>query len=109
MTKEKLKSMEALVKEILESDPTTRNDDDYLYTKVCDCISFENGCSLSLFDSRYFLMNRRRLGFPPFETVRRSRQKVQRAFPALRASKNVEKQRAVNEKIYKEYVQERKA
>ena len=106
MTKEKLKSMEALVKEILEVDEESRNDDDYLYLKVCDCISFEKGCSLSLFDSRYFLMNKRKLGYPPFETVRRSRQKMQRAFPELRANKKVADFRKENEKAFREYARE---
>ena len=106
MTKEKLKSMEALVKEILKADVRTRNDDDYLYLKVCDCISFEKGCSLALFDSRYFLMNRKKLGYPPFETVRRSRQKMQRTFPELRADKKVADFRKENEKAYREYARE---
>jgi hypothetical protein len=103
---QKLKSIEALVKELLEADAETRNDDDYLYLKVCDCISFEKGCSLALFDSRYFLKNRKNLGFPPFETVRRSRQKIQRKFPELRANKEVTEQREDNEKVFREFIKE---
>lgn len=106
MTMQKLKSIEALVKELLEADAETRNDDDYLYLKVCDCISFEKGCSLALFDSRYFLKNRKNLGFPPFETVRRSRQKMQRAYPELRANKKVAAHRAENEEAFREFARE---
>jgi hypothetical protein len=64
------------------------------------------GFSLSFYDSRYFLLNKKRLGFPPFETVRRSRQKLQRKFPELRANKEVAEQRADNETAYRQFVKE---
>ena len=104
MTKEKLKSTQALVQGILEKDIRARNSDSYLYLKVCEYISHEKGHFLWQFEVPYFLMNMKELGYPPFETVRRARQMLQRKFPKLCASEKVAEQRAENEEVYREFV-----
>ena len=106
MTKQKLKGVEALVKGILEQDERARSCDNYLYLRVCEYISHEVGHFLWQFEVPYFLLNMKELGYPPFETVRRSRQKIQRKFPELRANKEVTDQREDNEKIYREFIKE---
>jgi hypothetical protein len=50
-----------------------------------------------------FLLNLKKSPFPPFESVRRSRQKVQRQCPWLAASAGVEQFRAENEHEYREF------
>lgn len=46
MTKEKLKSTEALVKKILEDNEKARNSDNYLYLCVIDFIAAYKGIDL---------------------------------------------------------------
>lgn len=106
MTKQKLKSTEALVKEILENDEKARNDDDYLYILVLLDVAGKKGDNLWAYSFAYFQLSHRKLGYPPFETVRRSRQKLQRKFPELRADKEVEEQRADNEETYRDFARE---
>lgn len=57
-------------------------------------------CQLSVPD---FLMNMEQKGLPAFETVRRSRQKVQATYPDLAATGVVGAFRARNEKVYREF------
>ncbi len=106
MTKEKLKSVEALVKRFLEIDEETRCSDNYLYLRVCDHISLKIGQNLFRVDVPHFLLHMKEYGYPPFETVRRSRQKLQRKFPELRANKEVTDQREDNKKVFREFVKE---
>lgn len=88
-----------IVKIILHKYPDARNSDDVLYLRVCEYI---NGTHTSL-PFWKFMQGRKEYGYPPFESVRRSRQKLQATFPELAGSKAVEAKRAENEKIYKEY------
>lgn len=106
MTKEKLKSVETLVREILESDEMARSDDDYLYLLVLSKVANKKGDNLWAFSFGCFQLSHRKLGYPPFETVRRSRQKLQRKFPELRANKKVAEQRSDNETTYRQFVKE---
>lgn len=101
-----LKNTAALVKGILETDVRARNSDSYLYLKVCEYISHEKGHFLWQFEVPYFLMNMKELGYPPFETVRRSRQYIQRKNPELSASKKVAEQRAENEEVFRQFARE---
>jgi len=48
-------------------------------------------------------MNMEQKGLPAFETVRRSRQKVQATYPDLAATGVVGAFRARNEKVYREF------
>lgn len=103
MTKQKLKSTEALVRELLEDNERTRNSDNFLYLCVLYTVAERKGIDLQQCSVPYFLGFMKLLGFPPFETVRRSRQKLQRKFPELRANAEVEDQREENEEVYREF------
>ena len=103
MTKQKLKSTEALVKELLEKDELTRNSDNYLYLRVLMIAAAHKGIPIWELNIPRFLLGMKSLGFPPFETVRRSRQKLQRKFPELRASEKVADRREANEETYREF------
>lgn len=94
-----LKNTTKLVKEILRSCPDTRNSDDLLFVKVCERI---NPLSIN-FSFATVLLNRKEWELPAFESVRRTRQKVQAEHPELAGNSTVEGHRKVNEQIFKEY------
>lgn len=98
----KLKSVTKIVKEILTNDSETRNDDDLLYLTLCNILA--PGIAKNSF-STVFLF-RRNMGLPSFETVRRSRQKIQATYPELKGTKRVRKARKAKEKEYREYARE---
>lgn len=88
-----------MVKELLQTRPETRNSDDILYYHVCAkinpiCVNYPF-CQI--------IQNRKAYGFPAFESVRRTRQKIQRSYPELAAVDKVEGFRAVNEAKYRDY------
>ena len=93
-----LKTTTDLVKHILETIPETRNSDTLLYYRVCDAVDSQSlGLSFG-----YVLLSMKDLKIPGFETVRRSRQKLQATYPEL-AGKEVEGHRMMNEEIFREY------
>lgn len=94
-----LKRTTELVKEILESYPLARNSDDYLYVMVCRLIN-ENGIHMSF---KEVMLNRSKLNYPAFESVRRTRQKIQADHPELCGTSTVEGQRRLNEEVFREY------
>lgn len=98
-----LKSTKALVKSILEKNVKTRNSDSYLYLAVITTIAKEYHCDLSKISVEDFLMNLSGSAFPPFESVRRTRQKIQRECPHLSACAAVSELRAENEEVYREF------
>lgn len=94
-----LTNTSAIVMDILTHYPIARDSDTYLYLRVVkklnpDCLN------KSFVD---VISNLSELGLPCFETVRRSRQKIQQDHPALRGSEKYEKFRADNEEIFKEF------
>lgn len=105
MKKERLNTTKALVKEILENDDEARNSDNYLYLRVLKTIASKNGDSIDLnrITVPTFLMSMEKMGFPPFESVRRTRQKLQEKCPWLAASDEVERFRDENEEVYLEF------
>lgn len=98
-----LKNTTALVKSILERDKQCRNSDSFLYLKVLSVVAKRKGINLENMSVPYFLLNLHGAGFPPFESVRRARQKLQAAHPELAACEAVEGFRADNEVEYREY------
>ena len=98
-----LKTIKALVKAILEKSENARNNDNYLYLIVCKSIALANKCDLSKISVEQFLMGLSGSYFPPFESVRRSRQKVQQECPHLAPCKAVAELRAENEEAYREF------
>lgn len=84
-----------MVRGILERCPETRDNDDLLYLRVIRRYSADH---LTLNE---FFTSRAALGIPSFETVRRSRQKVQEENPALKG-KRVE-ERAEAEEAFRDF------
>ena len=98
-----LVNLTALVKDILREDQRARNSDSLLYLRVLKHIEseqMEKLASVTVFD---FLLNLQGKVYPCFESVRRARQKIQREYPELSASEEVQAYRAENEAMYHEY------
>lgn len=98
-----LKTVTAVVRDILEKYKQTRNSDGLLYLKVLEHYAYENGVDLRILSVPYFLTQMKEMGFPPFESVRRTRQKLQRRYPELSACETVEGFRAEEEQKYRAY------
>ncbi len=92
-TRHEISRTHKLVKEILETDPKTRNSDDLLYLDI-----IERSCPLKTTIGSLF-RNREYLGIPPYETVRRTRQKIQAEHPELRGDEK-RRQRAKDFRAY---------
>lgn len=98
-----LTTTSGLVKEILKSDKQARNSDSYLYLKVINHIAEQRGINLHGLSVPMFLLNGADMGFVGFETVRRTRQKIQQHHPDLAACDRVEGFRAENEAEFRAY------
>ena len=103
MTMNDLKNTTALVKALLEQDKQCRNSDSFLYLKVLSVIGKRKGIDIDSVSVPYFLVNLQGTAFPGFETVRRTRQKLQQHHPELAASETVESFRMDNEKEFRSY------
>lgn len=103
----RLKNITKLVITLLETDERCRNSDNYLYYCIIKTLAFEFGIPIENIKVTDFLLDvdRSRV-FPPFETVRRSRQKVQEHRPDLAARINIQGLRADAEAVYVEYARE---
>lgn len=88
-----------LVKQILIEDKAARNSDMYLYLKVCERLN------LSAMTKPFYVVvsNLKIFNLPPFETVRRARQKIQASCPELAGSDEVEEARMYREEMFREY------
>ena len=104
--KSELKNTKALVKHILEEDQKARNSDSYLYLKVIEHIAEQRGFNLWDLKVPYFLKYMAVYGFPAFETVRRTRQKLQAEYPELSASRKVAAERDKNEEAFRDFARE---
>lgn len=100
---ENIKQTTKLVKAILEQDERCRNSDSFLYFRVLSAVADRKGVVIDDMTVPYFLLNMHGTVFPPFESVRRSRQKVQEQHPELAACKKVTEYRSENECAMREY------
>ena len=98
-----LKNVTALVKSILEADERARNNDSFLYLRVLEYYAVLNGLDLKNTSVQWFFENREGWGFPPPESVRRARQKLQAQYPELAAFKRVQENRMAMEREYRVY------
>lgn len=92
-----------LVKTILETNTQTRNSDSLLYLKVLEHCALQKGVDLQLLSVSAFFTSMNIFGFPCYETVRRTRQKIQREYPELKGCEAVEAARAENEQAFRGY------
>lgn len=99
-----LQNTKALVQSILEQEQRARNSDYFLYFVVIKTVAERHSIDLKQIPVTDFLLNMERSSiFPPFESVRRSRQKVQAECPWLAAADKVNEFRAENEEVYREF------
>ena len=98
-----LKRTAVRVKKILTEHKEARDSDSRLYYLICKEILAENGVDIDGVSFSDGLLNRKEFGIPKFETVRRSRQKVQQHSPELAAGADVEAARELNEERYREF------
>ena len=85
-----LKEVKYKVEDILREYPPSRDDDDLLYLEIIR----EYDESLLGTSVGHFFRNRKTLGIPTFETVRRSRQKIQAENPELKGKRAIEREEA---------------
>ena len=100
----RIRNTTKLVKDILQKDERTRNSDSFLYFRVIDTVSTAKGLDITKIPVTVYLLKMNEWGFPPFESVRRARQKLQRAFPELEACEEVAAARAENEVLIREKI-----
>lgn len=96
---EELNTTEKIVKDILLKSPETRNSDNELYIKVAERLN------ANVLDKPFAEVMRglKSLGLPCFETVRRTRAKIQAEHPELQSERFIKKCREENEKDFEEY------
>lgn len=95
----KLANIEEKVRGVLERFPMTRNSDDLLYATICMEID-ESGAGMPFW---YVLQHRTEFGFPAYKSVERYRRMMQKKFPELAASDEVEGFRAAKEQEFIAY------
>ena len=98
-----LKNTSDLVKEVLANNPKARNNDNYLYYVICKAKMAGNGIDVDTVSFKDGLLHRSEYNIPNFETVRRTRQKIQQHFPELASSADVEAMRIVQEEAFRSY------
>lgn len=100
MKMQDLKKTKSVVEILLRDVPQTRNSDSFLYLKVIEFMASYPPAVLDM-PLAEFLTRYKELGYPPFESVRRARQKVQQEHPYLKACEKVEAERVNNIKYYR--------
>ena len=98
-----LKNTTALVEHLLRTDKQTRNSDSYLYLKVLERLDEARGTLTCRLPLCVFLQRMNDFDVPGFETVRRSRQKIQAMNPELAACEKVAEMRSDNERKYRSF------
>ena len=97
-----LKTIEGKVRAVLQKDEEARNDDMLLYLKVCNgCLKDTGAMPFAEVMAQY-----KYLGLPSFESVGRTRRKLQEKCPELLGSVRMQKIRAKGEKAYRRYAKE---
>ncbi len=99
----KIEQTTKLVADALEKHPQTRNSDNYLYYIICKGQLEKQGLDIEKISLSNALLHRKAYGLPPFESVRRTRQKAQEKNPALAALPEVEDARLQLEEQYREF------
>ncbi len=92
-----------IVKAVLAKYPQTRSSDSFLYLKVLQIIGRNKRIDVHGMTVGEFLLCQRELGLPGFETVRRTRQKIQATNPELAACESVNIMRLENEKEFRRF------
>ena len=94
-----LKTIENKVRTILKKNEDARNDDMVLYLALCN-LCLEDAGVMPLAE---IMTQHKSLGLPSFESVSRTRRRLQEKHPELAGSRPVQKLRARGEKAYRRY------
>jgi hypothetical protein len=97
-----IRRIDKVVRHVLTTVPETRNSDDMLWVKVIKVMS-PDAANLPFQD---VMCRRKELGVPCFESVRRTRQKLQAQYKELRATEAVTEGRYEAFKEVLDYVTE---
>ena len=98
----KLKTVESMVFDVLKANSKARDDDMELYYIVGNEFFYlTHGQAMLLFED--VMRNYKALGIPCFESVRRTRQKIQAAHPELGCSPEVRRARHRTQMAYVDY------
>ena len=97
-----LKTIEGKVRAVLQENEDARNDDMVLYLALCNLYLKDAGAM----PLAQILLNHKELGLPSFESVGRTRRKLQEKCPELLGSVRMQKIRAKGEKAYRGYAKE---
>lgn len=100
---QKLLNTSKMVKLALTVCPETRNSDSFLYLKIIEQMAIDKDMNIHNMSLPSFLENFRKWGFPCFETVRRTRQKLQAEFPELASNETVTAFREEKEALMHKY------
>ena len=96
------KTIERKVRAILAQNEDARNDDMVLYLVLCTaCLKDAGALPLAEIMTQY-----KYLGLPSFESVSRTRRKLQARYPELAGSHPVRKKRSAGEHDYRRYAKE---
>lgn len=98
-----LKTTQELVMEILKTSHKARNNDNYLLYAVYSTVGKRHGIDIDHMSVPTFFLHLKEYGLPSPETIRRTRQKIQAAYPELAGCDDVEAMRKVREEIYRDY------
>lgn len=96
-------AVSTLVKSILGENKQARNSDNMLYLKVLENYGACKGIDIDTMTVPTFLNELDKGTFPGFETVRRSRQKVQESCPELASDNTTRRMRKRNEDKFREF------
>ena len=96
----------SLVKQALQKYPDARNSDEILYYYVCRKKLEEHNIDIVAINLKDALLLRKEYDLPHFETVRRTRQKIQATIPELAGNAKVNVMRAAKEELFREYARE---
>lgn len=97
-----LKTIENRVLAVLKEYPEARNDDMKLYLLVSEaCIYDTHGIGDFRFED--VMSNYKAYGIPCFESIRRTRQKIQAKYPELGCSPEVRRARHKMQRVYFDY------
>ncbi len=79
------KNLTEIIEEVLRQDPAARNDDSYLYCKVCKAV---NPAAMDM-PFKAVIISPKMYGLPGYDTVTRLRRKIQAELEELEASEQV--------------------
>ena len=94
-----LKTIEGKVRAVLQENEDARNDDMVLYLALCNLYLKDAG-TMPLAG---IMTRHKELGLPSFESVGRTRRKLQEKHPELLGNLRMQKLRARGEKAYRKY------